>query len=350
MAWTPIYQLGYEMQSNDEHTLITSTTHPTNQSTTVHSGSRAAQFTTSTYATGRTFSAVSQARASVFLRHVGVITVNSQATLLVARNQDGMLFRVSWYQTDNTLRLLVHNTEEDIIPACAVKLTNFNRWHHAGMVVKVAAPGGYVSFYLNHQKILSFNGDTTSQLGSGDSISGFFCGGRHVNTVNGWTNGAIFDDFYIDSGDGSDTDEVPPPRRFFFGMANGNGGNSQWNGSDGNSTDNYLLVDDATPDDDTTYVAETADAQKDTYQCADVTMPVLWEVTAAIPIVRAKEQTAEANLKLLTYDGSLYNTGAAEVVGASYGYLHERFATQPDASAWSASAFNAAEFGYESEI
>lgn len=350
MAWTRAYQLGYEMQSNDEHTLITSTTHPTNQSTTVYSGARAAQFTTSTYSTGRTFSGVTQARAGVFFRHVGVITTNAQATILVARNADGMLFRVSWYQSDNTLKLLVNSTIEDSIPASSTKIVNFNRWYCAGMIVKIDAPGGYVSFYLEHQKILSFAGDTTSQLGSGDNLTAFFCGGRHSNLVNGWTNGAIFDDFYIDTASGAETDETPPPRRFFYGSPNGNGAFSDWNGSDGDSTDNYLLVDDATPDDDTTYVAETADAMVDTYAHTDLTLPVGWDVTAAIPIARAKEQTAEANLKTITYDGSLFNTGGVQTLTASYAYYWERFATQPDASAWDEAAWEASEFGYESEI
>lgn len=351
MTWTRAYQLGYEMQSNDEHDLITSTTHPTNQSVTVHSGARAAQFTTSTYAAGKNLPAgIVQVRTGVFFRHVGVVTAGSQASILSAKNSQGEIFRASWYEDDNTIRLVKHSTVVDTITAVSAGITNFNRWYHAGMTLKIGAPDGFFSFYLEHRKILTFTGDTTAVVGSGDSIAGCYGGGRHANTVNGWTNGAIFDDFYIDTSDGSEADALPPPKRYFFGMANGNGTNSDWLGSDADSTDNYLLVDDGVPDDDTTYVGALLDALKDTYQCANVTFPVTWLPVAAIPTVRAKEQTTEANLKMLTFDGTLYNTGAAETLTAAYLYYWERFATQPDASAWSASAINAAEIGYESEV
>lgn len=79
-------------------------------------------------------------------------------------------------------------------------------------------------------------------------------------------NNSRIDDLYINDDSGS------APENTFFGEAfvvegiipTGNGNSSQWVGSDGNSTDNYLLVDD-TGNNDTDYVKSGTLNDLDTY-------------------------------------------------------------------------------------
>jgi len=105
--------------------------------------------------------------------------------------------------------------------------------------------------------VLRVNGETWLSIDSGDSVA----------SGNEWTDSFRFgrvvgssatvdiDDFYILDSAG------PAPYNTFLGdlrvdtiRPNGNGTTSNFVGSDADSTDNYLLVDDITPDGDTTYL------------------------------------------------------------------------------------------------
>lgn len=81
----------------------------------------------------------------------------------------------------------------------------------------------------------------------------------------GVTVDIVYDDFVINDNSGSFQNTWPPENKIIILRPNGNGDNSQWTGSDGNSTDNYLLVDETPPDDVTTYVASNTLDQIDDY-------------------------------------------------------------------------------------
>ena len=86
------------------------------------------------------------------------------------------------------------------------------------------------------------------------------------------TGAADFDDFYACDGAGSVNNDFLGDVRVDACWPVGNGATSGMTGSDGNSTDNYLLVDDtSTLDDDTTYVEHATVGNLDTYGMTQIT-------------------------------------------------------------------------------
>lgn len=76
----------------------------------------------------------------------------------------------------------------------------------------------------------------------------------------------IVDDIALNDDSGSFQNTYPGECKGIFHLyPNGNGDNSAWTGSDADSTDNYLLVDEFPPDDATTYVQSNTSGQIDDY-------------------------------------------------------------------------------------
>lgn len=144
-----------------------------------------------------------------------------------------------------------------------------------------------------------------------------------------------------------------PDQRFLRLSANGNGVSSQWDGSDADSTDNYLLVDEVLPDDDTTYVESVDSLDLDSYTMENITLETGWEIAAVIPWAVAKKLSAGSPLDLKHYirttiSGTPYSaTSAAQVLGTSYALYWERRTTDPDSGAWSETDVNNTEIGIE---
>lgn len=74
----------------------------------------------------------------------------------------------------------------------------------------------------------------------------------------------IVDDLAVNDTSGSFQNSWPGEEKVIVLRPNGNGDNSAWTGSDGNSTDNYLLVDDVPPNS-TDYVQSNTSGQIDDY-------------------------------------------------------------------------------------
>lgn len=91
------------------------------------------------------------------------------------------------------------------------------------------------------------------------------------NSVRCGTDGSdatfdfIVDDLAVNDTTGSIQNSWPGEGEIIHLYPNSNGDNSGWTGSDGDSTDNYLLVDEFPPDDATTYVQSNTSGQIDDY-------------------------------------------------------------------------------------
>jgi hypothetical protein len=127
----------------------------------------------------------------------------------------------------------------------------------------------------------------------------------------------------------------------------GNGNTSNWVGSDGNSTDNYLMVDETSPDSDTTYVESGTSTNKDTYAFGDIshTPTSIYGVQVT---TYAKADDAGARLiGVVTRSAAAdYNASVTHALGASYAHHPTVLETDPaTAAAWTKTNLNAAEFG-----
>jgi hypothetical protein len=352
MAWTRQWQVGAELRTvaewNTQSNLYGSNT-PTISSTKARTGTYSVAFASSSQSPGANFTPAVMARASAFLNHNGVVSFSSDnaasANIFRWTTPATQLNWVRWGAVTDTIQLAVANTLHDSIASGSSGFSTINTWYHVGVVVFADATTGWVSFYVDGVKLLSVTGINTST-----AISSLFFGGSGGTNISaGWSSACYFDDFYVDTSTVEELDEAPPPRRFLWSIADGNGANSDFTGNDGDSTDNYLLVDDGVPDGDSTYVYAQADNLKDTYTTANIAVPAGYSIIAAIPTALTKRLGSTEAVKLLTYDGVTYNTSDDFTPGSSYAPAWGRFELQPDGvTAWDETAFNASEFGIES--
>lgn len=159
------------------------------------------------------------------------------------------------------------------------------------------------------------------------------------------TFAVTFDDFYACDGTGAVNNDFLGDVRVESRLPNGNGNSSVFVGSDGNSTDNYLLVDESTPNGDTDYVQGTSVGDKDTYAFQDAT-PTSGAVHAvqAIPYARKTDAGSRSICSVARLSGT-ESDGANHTLSVSYQYHRHIFETKPGGGAWSISDFNSSEFG-----
>lgn len=165
------------------------------------------------------------------------------------------------------------------------------------------------------------------------------------NAGSGWTNLDI-DDLYICDGSGSTNNDFLGDVRVDCYLPNGNGNSSQLVGSDSNSTDNYLLVDEAAVNDDTDYVQSSTVTEKDTYSFGNMTHTPSSIYGVQINMQATKTDAGARSIQSVIRSGGSDTDGVALALASSYLNHMQIAETDPNtAAAWSQSGFDAAEFG-----
>ena len=149
----------------------------------------------------------------------------------------------------------------------ATTSATFNRtaWHHVGMDVVIDDAAGAVTLYMNGVAALSVSGVDTRNGGTGIVNDVYLATHAMSSSI-----GHQVDDWYVcDTVDATAT-QLAPNNTFLgdckveMGRPNGNGAVNAWVGSDANSVDNYLLVDDVSTT--TDYVGSNVAGAQDLYQ------------------------------------------------------------------------------------
>ncbi len=339
MAWTRAGQIGAEHNTTAEW-ILDGATQPTVSSTKARTGTYSVRHGSTTSPFGKSFSSAVQVRAGVWLNHNSSI-VNSGTYAWIHRwvgasGTDG----IYWDNYNNLLVLYVNGSIVDSVIDTTGGFANPDQWFHCGVVTYFHASAGWSSFYLDGVKILS-----ATSLNTSTGISSIYSGGR---TGLGWSAYAYFDDFYVDTATGSEADVFVPLRRFGWRIANGNGTNSEWTGNDGNQVDNYLQVDDVTPDDDTTYNYTGASGNQDSYNTTSYAVPAGYKQVAEIASVLARKTGSGEQLKVGFEDGGNQSLSAAQDMAADYTVIWSRHTAQPDATDWNETDGDAMEVLVES--
>ena len=133
-------------------------------------------------------------------------------------------------------------------------------------------------------------------------------------------------------------------------MPDGNGNSSNWVGSDGNSTDNYLLVDEATAGgggrDDADYVQAGTEGNIDLYTYAALSGSGAIVAVDVLPYTMLPDGGSRFIRGKTRISATNYDSATAAVADSEGRAL--RFESNPNAAApWTAAAVNGAEFGYE---
>lgn len=290
-------------------------------------------------------SSLTQARIGCFVNHQGpspsdnpaVLTLYNTSTQCIQLKFDG-----------TTFTLLAGSTT--LGTALSSEFAVTGAWHHIGLDVNIASSGGWAYLYLDGVELIAFDGDTNDGAASFNTLMI----GSPIS-LQTWNTPMYYDDLYVDNTSGESTPAAPPDYRFLAVIPNGNGYTSEWTGSDGNSTDNYLLVDETPPDDDTSYVETDVSGATDSYTMTNPTIDAGWEVSAVIAMAVARKLNAggSINLKLATrteVSGSpTAATSATLTLGTTYALVWERRALRPDGGNWSQTTVDALEIGVVSD-
>jgi len=135
----------------------------------------------------------------------------------------------------------------------------------------------------------------------------------------------------------------------------GNGNYSEFDGSDGNSTDNYLLVDEPNADDDTTYVEFSTVSERDSYSFCNLGETVSGEGVLAVQLLNkvkkeggTEARTAKSFVRISStdYDSATEHT----LVDGTYTTEADLLVESPATTAqWTESEANALEAGIKVE-
>lgn len=214
---------------------------------------------------------------------------------------------------------------------------NASVWYYIEAKVTIADAGGFMEVRVNGTSWASFTGDTRN---GGTAAVGM--------VMYTWSSDQYLDDVYLLDTTG------PAPYNDYLGdvkvdtlSPSGNGNSSQLLGSDGNSTDNYLLVDEL-PASIADYTGSATVGEKDTYAFSNLTTASGTVLAVQTSIFGYKSDAGVANIKAVErLSGGTERDSASLAMAASPGsWLTDGpKTTDPAAAAWTISSVNTAEFG-----
>lgn len=218
-------------------------------------------------------------------------------------------------------------------------------WNYIEASCTISDTVGEVHVRLNGSPTdeVSYTGDTKNG-GTATTIDKVMFG----NEGNSSLAGNLVADFYIANDTGS------APNNNFLGdvvvrtlVPSGNGNSSQLLGSDGNSVNNYQLVDER-PSSSSDYVGSPTSGQKDTYAMADLPAGVTNVYGMQINGTMAKSDASVAQSRLLLRSSGTDYNGTTRTLNTTFQAYYEFYETDPATGvAWTSSGVNNMETGME---
>lgn len=214
-----------------------------------------------------------------------------------------------------------------------------SEWHYVEYKANVADTGGTVIVRVDGVEWINFSGDTRN-AGVSTNIDAV--------SMSEYSGSVYIDDFYICNTTGTANNDFLGDHRVDFLLPNGNGAVNQWTGSDGNSTDNYLLVDE-TPVDTADYVYSSTVGNRDLYAFADLSAAVASIKGIQQVSYAQKSDAGAANLinLLRLADGTVDQSPSTPLSSSWASIMGKLYETKPDGSAWTVADLNGAQFGAE---
>lgn len=215
-------------------------------------------------------------------------------------------------------------------------------WYYLELKAVIDDTAGAIEVRVNGVSELTGSSLDTRNAGAAASVNHFRLGfgSATPNVAN-----HRWDDLYFLDDQGSTNNGFLGDVRVQALLPNGNGNTSNLVGSDSNSTDNYLLVDDATANGDTDYVESSSVGDKDTYAMGNLGS-TSGTVCAVRPIVIARK--SDAGLRSVCSIARLSGTevdSSNATLSTDYQNLWDIRETKPGGGAWTVSDVNGAEFG-----
>jgi hypothetical protein len=246
--------------------------------------------------------------------------------------------RVSCAQ-DGTCQLTTGNTTRQ-----TEGFFNLNVWQYVEVYVLVSDTVGVVTVKVNGVTIHSFGPGDTKTSAVDENIESIRLGyGTNLTTSNVTT----LDDIYVCDETGAKNNDFLGDVKVQVLRPNGNGTTNNFTGSDADSTDNYLHVDESPPHDgDTSYVQSQTVGHKDLYAYSNV--PVATSLIHGAQVNSILKKTDSGTREVVHVARSVATESDSSDLGVGIDYFGEYtvYEDDPDAAAaWTDSTLNAAEFG-----
>lgn len=228
---------------------------------------------------------------------------------------------------------------QSVLLGSSVSAISAGTWYWVEFKALINNSTGTAEVRVNGVSWIALTGQDTQQTANA-TANRFNLEGSSLTTF-------YFDDFYCGDGASPASDFLGDSRIVTVIASSGDGTLADFTPSSG--TDNGAMVDDATPDGDTTYNASATAGHRDSYNFAALGVSGTVHGLQLNNIVRKSDAGARtvngfARIGSTNYDGT-------NVVGpsdASYSDVREIWETSPaTASAWTVSEIDGAEFGLE---
>lgn len=335
MAITPIWESGWELgRAIDE---LTSAPSATVSASNPKTGSYRLSMPNNSTTYQEHTASISQCQVGM---HVSTTLALSQSTLFALRQGTTFIVVILWDPINSQWVVSCGGTE--VARVTDIPFATTDLYHHVGVDIKIDASTGWVYLWRDGIEIISFDGDTDS---GGTTFNRLYLGG------SGSWNGQMDNNVWYDTT--GEAAPVPvPDYRLEIITPNGDGNYSEWVGSDGNSVNNSLLVDEVPHNSDTDYVTTATANATDSYAMTTLTIPSGGTVVEVIPIVVAKKMDAlgTMGLKIGTRYSGTDLLSSTKLLGTGYTTYRERQATKPGGGAWDQASLDAVEIEIEAAV
>jgi hypothetical protein len=221
----------------------------------------------------------------------------------------------------------------------------FGEWHYIEVDFQTGA-GGHCRIWLDDVQVLNHS----ATLGSGNitALSHRCSSNNH--------SFAIDDIYVLDTSDGTATQGRTNnarlgPIKIESIYPNGNGATNDFVGSDGNSTDNYLLVDEVGTPNTADYVESTTVGHRDLYEHGNLTSVGITNIFGVEVVGYASDPSGSATpLKSVARDndGGTISTGAGSPTVTTFREVGGGpLWLDPDGVVWAEAVVNGSQFGVE---
>lgn len=215
-------------------------------------------------------------------------------------------------------------------------------WHYYEFKVTIDDAVGTVEVRRDQTPIINISGVDTRNGGTNANVYWMRFGNNADN------NYGSLDDVYVLRNDGAGKTDFIGEVEVEALVPNGNGNYSQLTGSDGNSLDNYLLVDDAPAVNDADYAGSATDGLIDTYALSNLVRPSTTVNGVQFSMRVRKSDTAAKSIRRVIRSGGVDSTGADIPLSSSFIWTNEILEQNPfTASDWNQTDIDGIEFGTE---
>lgn len=227
---------------------------------------------------------------------------------------------------------------------------NANQWYH--LEVKFRCDTSIAA----NDCILKVDGVEEINVAAGSNTQSVLTGS--INQIDLMSSGTASANYFFDSivvwdettaaGDGFS--DFLGPLRIEVLKPNGNGNANNFTGSDADSTDNYLHVDEipGVHDGDTSYTESSTVTHKDQYAFGNITGTINTIYGVQAVLLARKTDAGARGVKQITRTGGSDYQGAEHTLTESYAAYTNLWYDNPNTSTnWSESEVNGAEFGVE---